>query len=316
MFTNVTDRVLFGWFVLRTYNPIGHFQSENRGGTSQANRWLLTQLRISGTTLRMSNDDLSAESPALRFELSGQVALVTGAARGIGRACAIALAQAGADIALGLRDGSSGNEVASVIQSLGRRVLPLQMDVLQRSQITAATAQAIRHFGRIDILVNNAGIGPPNPAEQVTEEDFDCTLAVNLKGTFFVSQEVGRVMIKQKTGGRIVMLGSQAGFVALPTESVYCMTKAAIAHLTKCLALEWGRHRINVNAVAPTFVRTPGTAKWLENDAFRCDLLVKIPLGRVGEPVDVAGAVVFLASPAAAMITGATLMIDGGYTVA
>jgi len=316
MFTNVTDRVLFGWFALRTYNPIGHFQSENRGGTSQANRWLLTQLRISGTTLRMSNDDLSAESPALRFELSGQVALVTGAARGIGRACAIALAQAGADIALGLRDGSSGNEVASVIQSLGRRVLPLQMDVLQRSQITAATAQAIRHFGRIDILVNNAGIGPPNPAEQVAEEDFDCTLAVNLKGTFFVSQEVGRVMIKQKTGGRIVMLGSQAGFVALPTESVYCMTKAAIAHLTKCLALDWGRHRINVNAVAPTFVRTPGTAKWLENDAFRRDLLAKIPLGRVGEPVDVAGAVVFLASPAAAMITGATLMIDGGYTVA
>lgn len=276
----------------------------------------MTRLRVSGTTLRMSNDDLSAASSAPRFELSGQVALVTGAARGIGRACAIALAQAGADIALGLRDVSSGNELASVIQNLGRRVLPLQMDVLQRSQITDATAQAMRHFGRIDILVNNAGMGPPNPAEQVTEEDFDYTLAVNLKGTFFVSQEVGRAMMKQKTGGRIVMLGSQAGFVALPTESVYCMTKAAIAHLTKCLALEWGRHRINVNAVAPTFVRTPGTAKWLENEAFRRDLLAKIPLGRVGEPVDVAGAVVFLASPAAAMITGATLMIDGGYTVA
>jgi NAD(P)-dependent dehydrogenase (short-subunit alcohol dehydrogenase family) len=262
----------------------------------------------------MSNDDLSAASSAPRFELSGQVALVTGAARGIGRACAIALAQAGADIALGLRDVSSGNELASVIQSLGRRVLPLQMDVLQRSQISAATAQAVRHFGRIDILVNNAGIGPPNPAEQVTEEDFDYTLAVNLKGTFFVSQEVGRVMIKQKTGGRIVMLGSQAGFVALPTESVYCMTKAAIAHLTRCLALEWGRHRINVNAVAPTFVRTPGTAKWLENDAFRRDLLAKIPLGRVGEPVDVARAVWYLASDASAFATGTDLILDGGYT--
>ena len=264
----------------------------------------------------MSDDDLSGDVPAPRFDLSGQVALVTGAARGIGRACAIALAHSGADIALGLRDVTSGNELVSIIQGLGRRVLSLQMDVLQRTQITGAVAQTVKHFGQIDILVNNAGIGQPNPAVQVTEEDFDYTLAVNLKGTFFVSQEVGRAMMKQKSGGRIIMLSSQAGFVALPAESVYCMTKAAIAHLTKCLALEWGRHRINVNAVAPTFVRTPGTVKWLENDVFRTDLLAKIPLGRVGEPVDVAGAVVFLASPAAAMITGTTLMIDGGYTVA
>ena len=122
-------------------------------------------------------------------------------------------------------------------------------------------------------------------------------------------------MIARGRGGKIVNLSSQAGFVALPTESVYCMTKAAIAHLTKCFALEWGEHGINVNAVAPTFIRTPGTVKWLKNDAFRDDLLAKIPLGRVGEPIDVAGAVVFLASPAAAMITGATLLIDGGFTV-
>ena len=264
----------------------------------------------------MAKDDLSDGISAPRFDLTGQTALVTGAARGIGRACALALAQAGADVALGLRDIASGEELVTTIRELGRRVLPLQMDVLQRAQITAAVEQAAHYFGRIDILVNNAGIGPPNPAEEVTEKDFDYTLAVNLKGTFFVSQEVGRVMIKQKTGGRIVMLSSQAGFVALPTESVYCMTKAAIAHLTKCLALEWGQHGINVNGVAPTFVRTPGTVKWLENDAFRHELLAKIPLGRVGEPIDVAGAVVFLASPAAAMITGATLMIDGGYTTA
>jgi NAD(P)-dependent dehydrogenase (short-subunit alcohol dehydrogenase family) len=111
-----------------------------------------------------------------------------------------------------------------------------------------------------------------------------------------------------------VNLSSQAGFVALPTESVYCLTKAAIAHLTKCLAVEWGPHGINVNAVAPTFIRTPGTVKWLQDDAFRQDLLARIPLGRVGDPVDVAGAVVFLCSPAAALITGATLMIDGGWT--
>jgi len=117
-----------------------------------------------------------------------------------------------------------------------------------------------------------------------------------------------------RRSGKIVNLSSQAGFVALPTESVYCMTKAAIAHLTKCLALEWGPYGINVNAVAPTFIRTPGTAKWLENETFRQDLLARIPLGRVGEPIDVAGAVVFLASPAAALVTGATLLIDGGWT--
>ncbi len=254
--------------------------------------------------------------PAPCFDLEGKVALVTGAARGIGRACALALAQAGADVALGLRRAESGGELADVIRGFGRRALPLPMDVLHRDQITSAVAAAAEHFGHIDILVNNAGIGPPNAAENVTEADFDQTIAVNLKGTFFVSQEVGRVMIRQQTGGRIIMLASQAGLVALPTESVYCLTKAGIAHLAKCLALEWGRHGINVNAVAPTFVRTPGTAQWLENDAFRRELLAKLPLGRVGEPLDVAGAVVFLASPAAALITGTTLVIDAGYTAA
>jgi NAD(P)-dependent dehydrogenase (short-subunit alcohol dehydrogenase family) len=247
------------------------------------------------------------------FDLAGKIALVTGAARGIGRACAIALARAGADVALGFRSHEAGGDVSDVIGALGRRALPLQMDVTRRAEIAAAVAEARRVFGRIDILVNNAGIGPPNPAESVTESDFDATLDVNLKGTFFVSQEVGRSMIASG-GGHIVNLSSQAGFVALPTESVYCMTKAAIAHLTKCLAVEWAPHGINVNAVAPTFIRTPGTVKWLADETFRRDLLARIPLGRVGEPEDVAAAVVFLCSPAASMITGATLMIDGGWT--
>ncbi len=251
--------------------------------------------------------------PAVSFDLSGQVALVTGAARGLGRAIALALARAGADVVLGLRERASGAALADEIRQLGRRALPVQMDITQRAQITAAVAEAIAQFGRIDILVNNAGTGPPAPAVDVTEADFDDTLSVNLKGTFFVSQEVGRHMLRNRHG-KIVMLSSQAGFVGLPTESVYCMTKAAIAHLTKCLAVEWGPHQVNVNAIAPTFIRTPGTAKWLENEAFRSDLLGKIPLGRVGEPVDVCGAVVFLASPAAALINGATLLIDGGFT--
>jgi len=151
-------------------------------------------------------------------------------------------------------------------------------------------------------------------AENVTETDFDATLAVNLKGTFFTSQAVGRVMIRQGYG-RIVNLGSQAGSVALPGEAIYCMTKAAISHLTKCLAVEWGKHNITVNCVAPTFIATPGTDGYLADPANRADVVERIAgLHRIGEPMEVAGAVVFLASPAASLITGDTLMIDGGWT--
>lgn len=247
------------------------------------------------------------------FDLKGQVALVTGAARGIGNACALALAHAGADIALGLRDVQTGGELAGEIEAMGRRALPLQMDVTKLDEIQQAVTDTVKHFGRLDILVNNAGLGPSNLAENVREEDFDFTLAVNLKGTFFTSQAAGWVMIAQKYG-RIINLSSQAGFVALPTESVYCMTKAAISHLTKCLAVEWGPYNITVNAVAPTFINTPGTAEALADEAFHADVLSRIALGRIGEPMEVASAVVFLASPAAAMITGDTLMIDGGWT--
>lgn len=248
-----------------------------------------------------------------RFDLQGQIALVTGAARGIGHACALACAHAGADVALGLRDIQTGDELVSEIESMGRRVLKLQMDITHLNEIRDAVHDTVRHFGRLDILVNNAGLGPSNLAENVREEDFDLTLAVNLKGTFFVSQAAGRVMIGQKYG-RIINLSSQAGFVALPTESVYCMSKAAISHLTKCLAVEWGQYNITVNAVAPTFINTPGTAEALGDATFRSDVLSRIALGRIGEPVEVASAVVFLASPAAALITGDTLLIDGGWT--
>jgi NAD(P)-dependent dehydrogenase (short-subunit alcohol dehydrogenase family) len=139
-------------------------------------------------------------------------------------------------------------------------------------------------------------------------------LAVNLKGTFFASQAVGRLMIQQKSG-KIINMSSQAGFAALPTESIYCMTKAGIAHLTKCLAVEWGKYGINVNAVAPTFIRTPGTESALSDVAFHADTVERIAaLHRIGEPMEVAGAVVFLASPAASLITGETILIDGGWT--
>jgi NAD(P)-dependent dehydrogenase (short-subunit alcohol dehydrogenase family) len=249
-----------------------------------------------------------------RFDLTGNVALVTGAARGLGRAISLALAHAGADIALGLRNVNAAGDVQQAIEALGRRALPLQMDMTSLDQIFRAVDDAAADFGRLDILVNNAGVAPENPAEDVREADYDLTVGINLKGTFFCSQAAGRVMIRQN-GGRIINMSSQAGFVALPTESIYCMTKAGISHLTKCLAIEWGKHNILVNAVAPTFIHTPGTEECLANPEFRADVVERIAaLHRIGEPMDVAGAVVFLASPAASLITGQTLVIDGGWT--
>ncbi len=248
------------------------------------------------------------------FDLTGSVALVTGAARGLGRAIALALAHAGADIALGLRDIHASAGLPAAIAAAGRRVLPVQMNMARLAEIRAAVETAAAHFGRLDILVNNAGVAPDNLAENYTEEDFDQTVAINLKGTFFASQAAARLMIPRGSGC-IINLSSQAGFAALPTESVYCMTKAGIAHLTKCLAVEWGRHGIRVNAVAPTFIHTPGTAAALADPAFRADVIERIAaLHRIGEPAEVSGAVVFLASPAASLITGHTLIIDGGWT--
>jgi NAD(P)-dependent dehydrogenase (short-subunit alcohol dehydrogenase family) len=252
--------------------------------------------------------------PSPRFDVSGQTALVTGAARGLGRAIAVALAQSGARVALGLRNLKEDGGVAAEIKALGGEVLPLQMDMTSLDQIRHAVDAVVANFGRLDILVNNAGVAPDNPAENVREEDFDLTLDINLKGTFFASQAAGRIMIRQN-GGCIINMSSQAGFAALPTESVYCMTKAGISHLTKCLAVEWGKYNIRVNAVAPTFINTPGTAPALSDPEFRADVIERIAaLHRIGEPVEVAGAVVFLASSTASLITGHTLLIDGGWT--
>jgi NAD(P)-dependent dehydrogenase (short-subunit alcohol dehydrogenase family) len=247
------------------------------------------------------------------FDLTGKVALITGAARGLGKACALALAHAGADIGLGLRDVNSGNDLEDEIRAMGRKVIRLQMDVSNLQQINDAVDLLSKKFGRIDILLNNVGVAPGNPAEEVTEADFDLTVNLNLKGSFFTAQAVGKQMIKQGFG-RIINMSSQAGFIALDNESVYCMTKAGINHLTKNLASEWAKYNINVNAVAPTFIETPGTEPWLKDEAFRKSVVDRIPLGRIGKPMEVAGAVIFLASDAASLITGEIMLIDGGWT--
>lgn len=248
------------------------------------------------------------------FDLTGKVALITGSARGLGRACALALANAGANIALGLRDIKTAKDLELEIKSMGRKVVRLQMDVSSLVQINDSVEETVKKFGKIDILINNVGVAPDNPAENVTEEDFDYTVNLNLKGTFFTAQAVGKQMIRQGYG-RIINISSQAGFITIDDESIYCMTKAAINHLTKNLASEWAKYNITVNAVAPTFIETPGTEPWLNDKTFRQSVLDRIPLGRIGKPMEVAGAVVFLASDAASLITGEIMLIDGGWTL-
>lgn len=252
---------------------------------------------------------------APNFDLTGSVMLVTGPARGLGRASTLACAAAGADIVLGLRDKSSDGGLGAEIERMGRKVLPLQLDITRMDQVGDGVARALDRFGRIDILLNNVGVGPENPAERVTEMDFDFTVNANLKGTFFVTQAVGKAMIQRKKG-RIINMSSQAGSVVLHGESIYCMTKAAINHLTRCLASEWAPHGITVNSVAPTFIYTDGTAPALSDPDFKRRTLAHIPVGRIGDPKDVAAAIVFLASPAASLVTGTNLLVDGGWSVA
>jgi NAD(P)-dependent dehydrogenase (short-subunit alcohol dehydrogenase family) len=253
------------------------------------------------------------------FDLTGQTALVTGANRGLGRATAIALAQAGANVALGVRD-ASGNDgdghrgLVADITAAGVEALVVELDVTDLAGCRAAIDETVRRFGRLDILVNNAGGGIGGPALEVTEEDFDTVWSLNTKSSFFLSQHAATHM-RAAGRGAIVNVSSQAGLVALPGESSYCIAKAAVNHLTRCLAVEWGDYGIRVNAVAPTFIETDGTSEALSDPAFRADTVERIAaLHRIGVPTEVSGAIVFLASPAASLITGQVLAIDGGWT--
>jgi NAD(P)-dependent dehydrogenase (short-subunit alcohol dehydrogenase family) len=249
------------------------------------------------------------------FDLAGRTALVTASGRGLGREIALELARAGADVALGLRHREKDGGLAGEIEALGRRVLPLQMDVTDLSESRAAIDEAVGEFGALDILVNNAGGSIVEPAIEVTEENFDSVWALNTKSTFFLAQHAALHM-KAAGGGAIINMASQAGLIALPGEASYCTSKAAVIHLTKCFAVEWGQYGIRVNAVAPTFIETDGTGPALSDPDFRADTVERIAaLHRIGVPREVSGAVVFLASPAASLITGQTLAIDGGWTI-
>lgn len=248
------------------------------------------------------------------FDLSGTTVLVTGARRGLGRAIALEFARAGADVAIGLRDVHDDEGLASEVESFGRRALAVRLDVTDLAGARAAIDETVGEFGRLDALVNNAGGGILGQAIDVTEEDFDRVWQLNTRSTYFLSQHAAKHM-RDAGGGAIVNIASQAGLVALPGESPYCVAKAAVVHMTRCHAVEWGDYGIRVNALAPTFIATDGTEAALSDPAFRADTVERIAaLHRIGVPAEVSGAAVFLASPAASLITGQTLAIDGGWT--
>ena len=248
------------------------------------------------------------------FDLTGQVALVSGANRGLGRAIALDLAAAGARVALGVRRIGNGADLAAEIHDGGGRAIVVEMDVTDLAGSRSAIDQTVAELGQVDILVNNAGGGINGAAIDVTEDDFDAVWALNTRSTYFLSQHAARHM-RTRGSGAIVNVASQAGLVALPGESSYCVAKAAVVHMTKVHAVEWGEYGIRVNAVAPTFIATDGTQEALSDPEFTADTVARIAaLHRIGVPREVSGAVVFLASPAASLITGVTLAIDGGWT--
>jgi NAD(P)-dependent dehydrogenase (short-subunit alcohol dehydrogenase family) len=241
--------------------------------------------------------------------LAGTTAIVTGAGRGIGAACALALADAGADVALVARSADELTAVAEQVRTLGRVAWVLPCDITDPAQVDAAVGS----LERVDILVNNAGTDKPTAFLDVTPELLEELLAVNVKGTFYMSQAFARRVIEAESSGAIVNMSSQLGLVGGAYETAYCAAKFGVEGLTKSMAIELAKKGIRVNGVAPTVVETPRTAVALADPNLRQLIIGRIPLGRLALPEDVAAVVVHLASPSAAMVTGVTVPVDGGW---
>lgn len=244
------------------------------------------------------------------FDLTGQTALITGASKGLGAGCALALAQAGANVVLVARNAEPLEAVTADIRALGREAHSMVCDVTDREAFSAAFEGA----PSVDILVNNAGINIPEPFSDVTEEHFDTIMNINVRAAFFVAQIVAARMVNEGVSGSIIHMSSQMGHVGAMNRTVYCASKHAIEGLAKAMAIEFAPHAIRVNTVAPTFIETPMTKPFLDDPAFMESVLNQIPLGHVGQIEDVASAIVYLASPASRMVTGSCLKVDGGWT--
>lgn len=241
--------------------------------------------------------------------LSGRAAVVTGAGRGIGAACARALARDGAQVTLVARSADELEQVAAGLRAEGAEVRVAPADITDPDQVAAV----IGAMDRVDVVVNNAGTDRPTAFLDVTPALLDELLAVNVKGTFYVSQAAARRMVEAERGGVIINMSSQLGLVGGTFETAYCAAKFGVEGLTKSMAVELARHGIRVNGVAPTVVETPRTAAALADASLRSMIIGRIPLGRLATPEDVAAAVAFLASPSASMITGVTVPVDGGW---
>ena len=249
------------------------------------------------------------------FDLKGEKAIVTGGGQGLGREMALALAEAGADVAVVQRRAAVAEQTAEEIRKLGRDSFAMKVDVSKAEDIRNMVLAAKERFGKIDILINNAGISHHAPAAELSEDDWDRMMDINLKSVFLGSQMVGREMIKQRKGS-IINIASMSGFIVNrpQPQAHYNTAKAGIVMLTKTMAMEWAKYNIRVNAIAPGYIRTPLLARNLGPGTISEEWIKLTPMGRLGEPFEIKGIALFLASRASSFVTGTTVVIDGGYT--
>ncbi len=244
------------------------------------------------------------------FDLTGKRALVTGGSSGIGLACAAAMAQAGADVFIASRNLDKVNEVVGAIEAEGGKASGLALDVAD----VDATEKAVSNEGPFDILINSAGLARHTPAIETEYEDFDAVMNLNLRGAYFLTRSVARGLIKAGKSGSLINISSQMGSVGGIDRAVYCASKHAVEGFTKAMAIEWGPQQIRVNTICPTFIRTPLTEPTFSNPERVRWIEEKIKLGRVGEMEDIMGAAVYLASDASSLVTGTSILVDGGWT--
>ncbi len=249
------------------------------------------------------------------FDLSGKIAIVTGGNQGIGLAISRGLATAGATIVIANRRPVEGQTAAESLEKEGLNAVAIPTDVSDESSIAALVSKVISDFGTIDILVNNAGVIVRKPAEDISSEEWDYIMNINLKGVFFCCQLVGREMIRRRKG-KIINISSDASQRAMPERSVYAASKAGVSHLTRCLALEWAKYNINVNAIGPGPTITPLNKKYYEEHPEKLEQTIQsLPIGRMGDTSDYVGAAIFLASEASNFVIGQTLLVEGGSTI-